>query len=203
MHKFILLALAVMMPFQFAFADPMAPGGASDQPSALTKPRTKHRPQVGDITDEETTQIVRRRESLSLTEIGFGPAWTSNMKRDGMCYMGTLGHHWDVAEQAELKIDGWLGLKGGEIYTSAGLGGSYFFSRGNFAPLLGADFGFGYANGSNVKSIFGFAVSGTAGVRLFRTSTTQLELNFKYGTILKANQAGDPALYGFTIALLY
>ncbi|MBK8804216.1 MAG: hypothetical protein IPN71_19585 [Fibrobacteres bacterium] len=50
------------------------------------------------------------------------------------------------------------------------------------SPILGADFGWGFANGD--ESANGFTLGGSAGVQMFRTASTQMSVELRNSVIL-------------------
>lgn len=165
--------------------------------------------QVGSVDQEEVDQIRRRRRSLSLVGISFGPCGSSRLKSSSMQYGLDMTNHREVHENGELRIRG-----GGSVADdgsvrrgSLGLGGAFFPFRGDLTPFVGAELGVGSVWGRYVetgpKSVSGFTLAAMGGLRLFRTSDTQMELAGRYEVVLKANDYGRPGTWGASLAVLF
>ena len=163
--------------------------------------------QVGNIQDYEVNQLKKRRKSLNLWGFGFGPSWSRHLESKAMMYSASLTHHREVHEHGELRIRfGAGGAEDGSAYQgSATLGGAFFPFTGDITPLIGAEFGFGITSGKelNVRETSGYTGAGIVGVRFFRTSDTQMELTFRYESLVKENEKGRPAHWGAQISILY
>lgn len=158
--------------------------------------------EVGKVSEEEASELETRRRSLKLWSLGIGPFWSSTLKSDALMYGGEIGRHWDVHEHAELRIIGTTAFSEKVNFVSAALGGSFFPLTQDFTPLIGADFGGGWIFGSDIQNSAGFSIDGVAGLRFFRTSDTQLDVSFRYLTIL-GKKSGTPNVYGLTLSILF
>jgi hypothetical protein len=157
---------------------------------------------VGEIQSGDVERIRTRVQSLSLWSVSLGPAYLSKFENNNMFYSLGIAHHWDVSEQAEvrLRFNGAAASKDSGYYLGAGIGGAYFFSTTNISPLLGAEFGVGTAGAHDMDTQSGFGGGVFGGVRFFRTATTQLEVLAFYNTIFAKE---NPGLWGVQLALLY
>ena len=161
--------------------------------------------EVGSIDHYEMDQISTRRHSLNLSSIAFGPAQPINLGTSDMMYSLSLSGHREVTEHAEVRIrwGGEFSESGSAYGSSATLGAAFFPLRGNLTPIVGAEFGFGFFGGRNVNKITsGFIGSAIFGVRLFRTSDTQMEAVGRYSLLRKKNDIGNPGSFGVQLAVL-
>ena len=165
--------------------------------------------QVGSIDDDELDQIRRRRRSLSLFGLSFGPFWSSELDSSSMQYGLDLTNHREVSEHGELRIraGGSFAEDGTVRRGSMSLGGAFFPLRGDFTPVFGAGLGAGSVWGEKIrrgkKTLTGFTLSAFGGLRFFRTSDTQMELVGHYELMLKENEYGRPATWGASLSIVY
>ena len=162
------------------------------------KPRQGER-RVGEIYEDDRDRVASRVRSLKLWSISIGPAIASGINNNNMFYAFGVDRNWDVQEQAEMRVSAFGVVPSRETgsFLMASLGGSYFFSRNDISPVIGADLGFGTAVGTDVKRASGFAGGLRAGLRFFRTSETQISIEGYYRTVF-AEQT--PGVAGLAIA---
>ena len=161
--------------------------------------------EVGKIKESEVHQLSRRRESLNLWGLSFGPYSVRNMETDELVYAFALTNHREVSERAEIRFRLGAGIseKANAHSASMTIGGAFMPFTGDVTPVMGGEFGFGYAAGKKVDTAAGFAGAGILGLRFFRTSTTHMELTGRYETYAKSNDVGKPATYGVQLAILF
>lgn len=161
-----------------------------------------HAQKVGEISYEEQKKVITRVESLRLTSISFGPAFGSDMNNNKMFYSLHVGSHWEVSPNAELRLnaDAALASKNEGNWLSASLGGAWLVFTDDFSPVIGAEFGYGYAHIDDVSDPSGFLIGGFLGVRLFRTANAQMSIEYYIQTIM---DGVDPVMNGVRIGLLF
>lgn len=157
--------------------------------------------EVGDISPSESTALERRVATKNFVYAGFGPSTLLGLDHDGLGYHTTTGIQREATPNAAIR--GQLGFDfspGMDAWESdATLGMAYFFSRGDFSPLVGASFGWGTAHGRSWSG--GFALAATVGIQAFRTATTQLSLEGGPRLILDRNVDGYPVAWSLGLNL--
>lgn len=166
--------------------------------------RDKELVSVGNISAKDLKQISMRRESLNLWGYEFGPYYSQNLNSKAMMYAISMTNHREVGLNAEIRTRfGGAWSEDGKAYLgSATVGGAYIPMLQDVSPLFGAEFGFGVYKGDDVKSVAGFSGALLFGVRLFRTSNTQMEILVRYEQSIKENEKGRPVSYGAGLAVL-
>ena len=176
--------------------------------SVLKETPLKNDARIGDVTQGEASGPLQKKETSKYWLVGFGPSALFGSNSQGVSYGFSLGYEWDIETQAGVKIfySGAFDPDGG-VFSSLGLGGAYFFSDGDTAPLIWGDFGFGSArkNGtSNVSNISGFQLGIGPALRLFRTSKINVEIQGRYAVILrKFDKGGTPSTMGLQVLILF
>lgn len=158
---------------------------------------------VGNISAKQEKRISTRTEVLGLWSFAFGPAAASKMNNNSLNYAFTLGRHWEVNENAEIRanLHTTLPSSGFANYTSFGIGGSWLFTTYDISPIAGAELGYGYASIPRGPDKSGFSVGAHAGLRLFRTAKAQMGIEGYAKTLLINGE--KPADYGMMLSLLY
>ncbi len=161
-----------------------------------------HAQRVGEITQEDQQRVATRVEALRLTSISFGPAFGSDMNNEKMFYSLHLGSHWEVTTHAEIRLnaDAALASKEEGTWLSASVGGGWLIFTDDFSPVIGAEFGYGYAHIDRISDPSGFMVGGFAGVRMFRTATAQMSLEYYIQSIM---DGVNPIMNGVRIGILF
>lgn len=161
-----------------------------------------HAQKVGEITPEDQQRVKTRVEALRLTSISFGPAFGSDMNNDDMFYSLHLGSHWEVTTHAEIRLnaDAALASKNEGTWLSASVGGGWLIFTDNFSPVIGAEFGYGYAHIDGISDPAGFIAGGFAGVRMFRTASAQMSIEYYVQSIL---DGVNPIMSGIRIGILF
>jgi hypothetical protein len=161
-----------------------------------------HAQKVGEISPEDQQRVKTRVESLRLTSISFGPAFGSDMNNDKMFYSLHLGSHWEVTTHAELRLnaDAATASKEEGTWLSASIGGGWLILTDDFSPVIGAEFGYGYAHIDDIADPSGFLAGGFAGVRLFRTANAQMSIEYYVHAILDGI---TPVMNGVRIGILF
>lgn len=164
--------------------------------------------EVGNIDAHEAGRIETRIRSKQYYLFGFGPGRLLAMDEPAMAYSLMLGYVRDVSSQGAIKavVEAGAVVEGEPAaILTGGIGFNYYFTAGDVAPLFTADFGMGgaYSKSDEVDDVYGFAAGVGAGVALFRTSDTQLQLLGQYKALLKETEQGRPALVTGSLSLLF
>lgn len=161
--------------------------------------------EVGKITDEEEKSVQKRKESRNYKSFGLGPAGMHGMDNSGeLAYMIHTGYIWEVGGYGAITLTNNVGMTFSELALHEALliGGRLYVTPTAVSPYLGAGAGIGLTLGDALR--VGFAVGGSAGLVLFRTSSTQLELGGDYDVIFDSRDGGHPVgMYGGHIAINY
>lgn len=161
----------------------------------------KHVSEVGSIREDEVKQIERRKESRNYKSFGFGPSGLLNLESEELAYLFHVGYIWEVAEKAAVKVkNDYVFDFAGAFLMSLTLGANYYFTATNISPFAGFDFGYGLALPDDGDVRGGFALGGSLGLALFRTSTTQLMADVNYQALLKE---GGPGKISLGISILH
>lgn len=178
--------------------------------SAMTGKGVKDDSRVGEITESERREVSLRKESLSLKYFGFGPTvfpWGDS----GAALIAGLNY--EVDPNWGLRFHAHLGSDTHERSTFAAMatiGLQYFLTETQFSPYVFANFGYGGAVGGDLdRRATGFSMGAGLGLLLFRTSSTQLDLNLGYQSLLVATDLTNgrgrttPGMFGLTIGIVY
>lgn len=161
-----------------------------------------HAQKVGEISPEDQRHVRARVESLRMTHISFGPSFGSDMNNDKMFYSLHLGSHWEPSTNAEIRLNGDFATasEGNGTWLSGSIGGGWIPLRDNFSPVIGAEFGYGYAHIKHASDPAGFMVGGYLGVRFFRTSNAQMSIEYFLQNIM---DGVTPTMNGFRVGILF
>lgn len=159
-------------------------------------------PRVGEISPYEQERVRTRVNTLDLTSVSFGPGWASDINNDDLFYVVHLGRNWEVNTNAEIRLnfDGAFASKNEGNWLSGTIGAGWIPSVEDISPVVGAEFGYGYAHADALSDPSGFVVGAFAGVRFFRTATAQMSLEGYFQTILEDE---SPMLSGIRIGILF
>ena len=161
-------------------------------------------PKVGQINEGETTKIEKRIKSLRLTSLGLGPYGSAQVDGHPMNYGFSYYKHFEAGVHGEILVGTTMAFSGHSSFGIFGVGGNYFFSDEELSPLVGGEFGYGFARydktASESKSEAGFAGRIEGGLRIFRTSDAQLEFLASYTTVFSSS---TPGFYGLEVRILY
>lgn len=159
-------------------------------------------PRVGEISSEDQERVRTRVNTLNLSSISFGPGWASDINNDDLFYVVHLGRNWEVSTNAEIRLnfDGAFASKNEGNWLSGTIGAGWLMSVEDISPVIGAEFGYGYAHADALPDPAGFVLGGFAGVRFFRSATAQMSLEAYFQTILKND---NPVLSGLRIGILF
>lgn len=152
-------------------------------------------------------RVPARRQIL----IGFGPAYFSKMNSAKSNLGITAGTSWTIDDNWDLGLasDFAISTESTDAYMFTGkIFGNYFFASNDISPFIGLGFGYGWSKAKKYNlngddSASGFAVSGQAGLKFFRTSTINLAVSGEYTQILDKNVLGNPGVFMLKVALLY
>jgi len=142
--------------------------------------------EVGEVTVPESSALERRVQTRNFTIMGFGPGALSGLGDDGFVYHLQGGWWREAHPNAAIRILSDFDFRPdfNAWKLDAGLGAVWLPSREPISPFVGADFGWGIADGRKWAS--GFTLGGSLGMQLFRTASTQMSVGGR-GTILLDN----------------
>jgi len=172
--------------------------------SALQNKPAQTSETVGNITQEEVTEEQRRKETHNYKSFGIAPAFLFGMDPQSISYQIHSGYLWEVSPNAalEFRTDDAVHLIDWAAHLTMLLGGRYYFSSGRISPYVGAGLGIGFAADSS-RSYYGFALGGSFGLVMFRTSSAQLDIIGNVDAIISAKDAHPATKAGVGIALNY
>lgn len=140
--------------------------------------------EVGDILVAESNELQRRVQTRNFTVLGFGPGGLSGLGDNGFSYHLQGGMWREVHPNAAIRVlsdfDTRPGFEAWKV--TGGVGAVWMPSRQAVSPFVGADFGWGYGDGTH--SANGFALGASVGVQLFRTASTQMSIEGRSSVIL-------------------
>lgn len=159
-------------------------------------------PKVGNISYEDQERVRSRVQTLDLTSLAFGPSWGSDVNNSDLFYSLHVGRNWEVNPNAEVRasLDGAIASTNEGLWLSGTVGAGWLMTTDDISPVLGAEFGYGYAHVDGLPDPAGFVLGGFAGVRLFRTATTQMSVEGFFQTILKYE---NPVMAGLRVGILF
>jgi len=140
--------------------------------------------EVGDISVPESSALERRVQTRNFTIMGFGPGSLSGLGDNGFVYHLQGGWWREAHPNAAIRILSDFDFRP-DIKTwklDAGLGAVWMPSRDPISPFVGADFGWGIADGRKWAS--GFTFGGSLGMQLFRTASTQMSIEGRSSILL-------------------
>lgn len=184
--------------------------------SVLNEVRAETNAQVDDITEDEVTRGTRRHIATRQWEIGFGPAWGTNLNTDKSGLVFHLGFVWGVDPQWDLDLSfratGIDGKNSSSAYFSEFMiGTNYHFNKNKNAPFLTAALGRATAGASDSAVILnddtatGWAARVGAGMKFFRTSTVNLGLEANYTFLLAETSVSkkNPGVASLLVSIYY
>jgi hypothetical protein len=164
--------------------------------------------QIGEITQDETTKISRRTETLDFRTFSFGGASFENLKNSHKnmpsIYLGT-GYQADVTEQSAIRLNGEVAWRQDPVWSSMwdlNIGYGYYFRNAQISPYVTFDFGYGGALCPGQDSISGMTLGAQLGLGMFRMAQKQMSLSLRYLHLYKDNGLGEPELLAFMINAL-
>jgi hypothetical protein len=124
-----------------------------------------HAAEVGDISTPESNALGRRVQSQDFSFLGFGPGYLQGVGDDGFAYHLQGGWWREPHPNAAIRVLSDLDFRSGfEAWKiAAGIGAVWLPSRQAMSPILGADFGWGFADGD--ESANGFTLGGAPACR--------------------------------------
>lgn len=171
--------------------------------SVITEVPLKADAQVGDVTANEVKNGTQKKESASFWMLGFGPSLLGGVGSQGVSYGLTLGYNADIENTASLRIF-WDGSFNGQTaYNDFALGGLYFFNEKKNSLFIGADFGYGIVRDSFEHRQDGFALGFGPGVRIFRTSKVNLEIQARFSFLSNTLNGSTPTVAEIRGTILY
>jgi hypothetical protein len=175
--------------------------------SVLAGENAAQNPRVGEITNQEARDGAQRRPARGETYLAFGGSMFSDLNSSGIGYSFAAARAWDI-NVLLIQLYTQFDVNGAAWMFSGGIGAKYFLLNTDFAPYLTADFGAGAAkiDGGGVlegQSVGGFSAGWGAGFELLRTTAINLDVGFRAGYILHANQLGIPQSYALRLGIYF
>lgn len=173
-----------------------AQDGAAASPSLVEQIENSHK------SSPKNKPALFEQQTGSLSSFSFGPSWTSDMNNDALFYAFHLGRNWQASQQAEIRLnlDAAFASKDEGLWLTGTLGAGWVLSEDEIAPIVGGEFGFGYAHIDGAKDPAGFVLGGFAGLRLFRNANAQMSVEGFFQTLLKNE---NPVLAGLRLGVLF
>lgn len=162
---------------------------------------------VGDIEPSDTRRLERRREAKRFGLAGFGPAGyggdAMDDKDDRMSYDVYLGRAWEVSSRAAIKSIAEVTSDFDDNHLAdLSLGANFYALPTDFSPYLGADLGLG-AGRADGENAFGFTAGASLGALLFRTASTQLNVEGNAEVMLSELEDEFPTVYSATVGVMF
>lgn len=156
-----------------------------------------HAAEPSGVPIADSDPVPRQLHSLNLTTLGFGPGALTGLGDNGLSYHLQGGLWREVHPNAAIRVLSEFDTRSGfEAWkVSAGLGAVWLPLKEAFSPFLGADLGWGFGDGEHTAT--GFALGASAGLQLFRGSSTQMSVEARSSFILD----GDHLPWANSLAL--
>lgn len=159
---------------------------------------------VGDIDPDEADKLVTRIKSKNSSTFAFGPAFFRQLDSSDMAYRFQGGRRFDVHPHFSVNALGGFAFNGQALMIDSTLGLDVYATNTDIAPFGGVGLGFGVTSKNwNERLIAGFDLLARAGVVFFRTSTTQLEIAFQYGSFLTGTSGPLPQSFGGVLGVAW
>jgi hypothetical protein len=166
--------------------------------------------QVGEVTDKEQKEVVRRKEALSLKYFGFGPSyygWGDNGLVLAFGGVSEVSTDWAIRYMGNFGYDT---VSANTSLVAFNIGAQRYLSAGTFAPYFHGGLGYGLSFGDDLdSSVNDFSYSVGVGMTLFRTSNRQLDVSLGYTEIMtEATRAGEseklrPSVLALQLGFMY
>lgn len=156
---------------------------------------------ITEMREAELRKLRLRVEPLRLWEFSFGGAGSDNMNARTTLYSLSFSRHWETHPSAEIRASGHTSFSNDSSFSLLGIGAGWIPMVTDFSPILGAEFGYGYANIRDREDQSGFASGLFAGARLFRTAEAQMSIEAYYRAILAPG--ADAKAYGVSVGVLF
>lgn len=142
-------------------------------------------------------------EEKDFTSFSFGPGALLNQDAHDVAYHLAGGYFHQAAGNAGIRVVGHGDFTGDRVNLGAGLGAVAFLPAGELAPFAGADLGFGSAYCGPDGWTSGFALGGSLGVWLFRSSQVQMNIEGRTTVIFADGGDGFPVTLNGSVGLLF
>jgi hypothetical protein len=157
------------------------------------------------VEDTDTDGAMRpRREAERFYAAGFGPANLWSVGSQGIAYAFYGQTYWEVDPRAGIRAIGEMTTDFTDgLLMDLGLGANLFFAETpDVSPFVAGDLGFGYGRGRGDNAL-GFSLGASGGVILFRSSTRQMQVEARVGTILDQIDGAFPTQIAGRIGLVF
>lgn len=164
---------------------------------------------VKDVTTAESTQGIRRRETVNRWYFGMGPGGTINAGGSAANFNLAIGYYFEIDPSVAVKIvyDGTSSR-----FNYLNLGANYYFSDKNYSPVVTGELGYGSASQARRNTNYlidefdkvnGFILGAGAGYQFFRTSKVNLEILAHFAVMMNNNDRGVPSKYGLRVGVYW
>lgn len=166
---------------------------------------------MDEVTQNESAKDDARLPARKHWQVGFGPAWGTNINSSS--YLGNIkiAYDWQVKNYDLgffMKSSGsFMGSDSDAAFGILGVGGSYYLNQNAMTPFVSAGFGVGSASATPLTArgippeVTGFGLSVGGGYAFLRTSAVNFELYGEMLCILKASSLGMPIVSHFGVAI--
>lgn len=162
---------------------------------------------VGETTESEKMEKSFRRQSINRWYVGFGPGTSRKLGNKVTMTNISIGYSWEVSAKASIRalFDSLSepGANRNSSFSNFGLGLQYFLDDNNNAPYILGDLGRASTTSSTKEEINGFSFGGGIGYTLFRTSSTNFDLELRAQTISSSNKNGTPSTIALRVGVLF
>lgn len=131
----------------------------------------------------------------------FGPGAIINQDAHGVAYHLAGGYFHEATSSAGIRVLGGGDFTSDAVNASAALGALAFLGKGEFAPYVGADLGWGVAYGEGWSN--GFVLGGSVGVQMFRSSKVQMNLEGRSTVMFAENDGGFPVVLAGALGISF
>ena len=175
-------------------------------------------PRVGEVTDADVRGNDRRVQAIRQWQVGFGPAWTSNLRDSGPASVWSLGYLWGIEQDYEIQLLGeFLSSSKSKDVSFGGLsiGLNYLFLRSRHSPFVSAEFGYGWAQAdrgctSNIcrftdgaDEANGWQLAVGLGYKFFRTANVNLAVAARHEYMMATTREGLPSKTTLKVLLYF
>ena len=176
-------------------------------------------PRIGEVTEADVHVNDKRIQSVRAFQLGFGPAWTSNLRDSGPASVWSLGYSWGIEQDFEILLMGeYLSSTKSSNASFSGLeiGVNYFFMRNRNSPFVNFDFGYGWASAASDCSglcrllgpdqhedVNGWELGAGLGYKFFRTSSVNLAIVARHDYLMIPTKEGLPSKTSLKVVLYF
>lgn len=180
---------------------------------------TDEAPRIGEVTQADVHVNDTRIESVRQFQLGFGPAWTSNLRDSAPASVWSVAYAWGIEQDFEVMLMGeYLSStkSSNSGFSGIDIGVNYFFLRNRNSPFVNLDFGYGWANSASQctglcrftnpdgrDDVSGWELGAGLGYKFFRTSTVNLGLIARHEYLMATTRQGMPSKTSLKVVLYF